>query len=183
LFRNVIAVDAAYPLLQLPASVQARSRPEPALVLAIIRQESEFEPSAVSSANAHGLMQLLPTTARSTASHNGMSYDRAALTGDPNYNITLGAAYLGEMIDEFGGSYVLAIASYNAGSGRAREWAADWGDPRSRSTDVVDWVELIPFNETRNYVQRVLENLQVYRHRLAGTPTPITLEQDLRRGG
>ncbi len=183
LFRNVIAVDAAYPLLQLPAVMQARSRPEPALVLAIIRQESEFEPSAVSSANAHGLMQLLPTTARTTAGHNGMSYSRAALTDDPNYNVTLGAAYLGEMIDEFGGSYVLAVASYNAGPGRAREWAADWGDPRSGSTDVVDWVELIPFNETRNYVQRVMENLQVYRHRLAGAPTPITLEQDLRRGG
>lgn len=183
LFRNVVAVDAAYPLLELPAAVQARSRPEPALVLAIIRQESEFEPSAVSSANAHGLMQLLPTTASLTARREGMTYDRSALTTNPSYNMTLGSAYLGEMIDEFGGSYVLAIASYNAGSNRAREWIGDWGDPRSPSTDVVDWVELIPFNETRNYVQRVMENLQVYRYRLAGQPTRITLEQDLRRGG
>ncbi|MDX2277004.1 MAG: lytic transglycosylase domain-containing protein [Hyphomonadaceae bacterium] len=183
LFRNVVAVDAAYPLLELPAAVRARSRPEPALVLAIIRQESEFEPSAVSHANAHGLMQLLPTTASMTARREGMSYDRSALTTNPNYNMTLGSAYLGQMIDEFNGSYILAIASYNAGSGRAREWIADWGDPRSPRTDVVDWVELIPFNETRNYVQRVMENLQVYRYRLAGQPTRITIEQDLRRGG
>lgn len=183
LFRGVVAVNAAYPLLELPAAVQARSRPEPALVLAIIRQESEFEPSAVSHANAHGLMQLLPTTARATANRNGITYDRNALTGDPNYNMTLGSAFLGQMIDEFNGSYVLAIASYNAGSFRAREWITDWGDPRSSSTDVVDWVELIPFNETRNYVQRVMENLQVYRYRLAGEPTAIALEQDLRRGG
>jgi soluble lytic murein transglycosylase len=183
LFRNVVAVDAAYPLLDLPPAVQSRSRPEPALVLAIIRQESEFEPSAVSHANAHGLMQLLPTTARMTANREGMSYDRSALTTNPSYNMTLGSAYLGQMIDEFGGSYVLAIASYNAGSGRAREWIGDWGDPRASSTDVVDWVELIPFNETRNYVQRVMENLQVYRYRLADQPTRITLEQDLRRGG
>ncbi|MGE3931165.1 MAG: lytic transglycosylase domain-containing protein [Hyphomonadaceae bacterium] len=183
LFRGVVAVNAAYPLIDLPAAVQSRSRPEPALVLAIIRQESEFDQYAVSHANAHGLMQLLPTTARATAIRNGISYNRAALTSDASYNMTLGAAYLGQMIDEFGGSYVLAIASYNAGSNRAREWISDWGDPRSPSVDVVDWVELIPFNETRNYVQRVMENLQVYRHRLAAEPTPITLQQDLRRGG
>jgi soluble lytic murein transglycosylase len=86
------------------------------------------------------------------------------------------------LVDSFGGSYVLAIASYNAGSHRAREWIADWGDPRSSSVDVVDWVELIPFSETRNYVQRVTENLQVYRHRIAGRPVPIRLQQDLERG-
>lgn len=183
LFRGVVAVNAAYPLIELPPAVQARSRPEPALVLAIIRQESEFDQFAVSHANAHGLMQLLPTTARATANRNGISYNRAALTADPSYNMTLGSAFLGQMIDEFGGSYVLAIASYNAGSHRAREWISDWGDPRSPSVDVVDWVELIPFNETRNYVQRVMENLQVYRHRLANEPTPILIEQDLRRGG
>jgi soluble lytic murein transglycosylase len=96
--------------------------------------------------------------------------------------VTLGATHLGQLIDEFGGSYVLAIAAYNAGGGRAREWIADWGDPRARGADVVDWIELIPITETRNYVQRVLENLQVYRHRLAGAPTPIGIEQDLRRG-
>lgn len=181
LFRNVVAANAAYPTVELPAAVRASGRPEPALVLAIIRQESEFDASAVSGANAHGLMQLIPSTARAQAIREGMIYQRASLT-DPNYNMTLGAAHLADLIDDFGGSYVLAIAAYNAGAANARGWIADWGDPRSSSVDVVDWVELIPFEETRNYVQRVLENLQVYRHRLAGTPVPIQLENDLRRG-
>jgi len=182
LFRNVVATSAAYPLIQLPSSVRADGRPEPALVLAIIRQESEFDPSAISHANAHGLMQLIPSTAQMQARRIGMTYQRGALTSDPQYNMTLGSSHLGDLIDDFGGSYVLAIAAYNAGSHRAREWIGDWGDPRSRSVDVVDWVELIPFAETRNYVQRVMENLQVYRHRLAGEPVPIRIEEDLRRG-
>ena len=164
------------------ASVQSGSRIEPALVLSIIRQESEFDAGAVSHANAHGLMQLVPGTAQMQARREGMSYQRASLTGDPQYNMTLGSAHLADLVDDFGGSYVLAIASYNAGSHRAREWIADWGDPRSPSTDVVDWVEAIPITETRNYVQRVMENLQVYRHRIAGAPTPIAIEQDLKRG-
>ena len=183
LFRGVVAVNAAYPLMDLPANVAQGRNPEPALVLAIIRQESEFEVSAVSHANAHGLMQLIPSTARMEAQRAGMTFQRGALTSDANYNITLGAQHLGGLIDDFNGSYVLAVAAYNAGSHRSREWIADWGDPRSSSVDVVDWVELIPFAETRNYVQRVMENLQVYRHRLAGAPTPIGLERDLKRGG
>ncbi|MEZ6021972.1 MAG: lytic transglycosylase domain-containing protein [Hyphomonadaceae bacterium] len=182
LFRNVIATSAAYPLVDLPATVQSQRRIEPALVLAIIRQESEFDASAVSSANARGLMQLIPSTAAAQARREGMTYQRAALTSDPQYNMTLGSAHLADLIDDFGGSYVLAIAAYNAGSHRSRQWIDEWGDPRSLSVDVVDWIELIPFSETRNYVQRVLENMQVYRHRLAGTPTPITLEADLQRG-
>jgi soluble lytic murein transglycosylase len=182
LFRNVVAVNAAYPLIDLPSSVRSGGRPEPALVLAIIRQESEFDAGAVSGATAHGLMQLIPSTARLQAQRIGMSYDRSALTGDPQYNMTLGASHLADLVDDFNGSYVLAIASYNAGSHRAQEWIGDWGDPRSRSVDVVDWVELIPFAETRNYVQRVMENLQVYRYRLAGQPVQIQIEQDLQRG-
>ncbi|WP_395647749.1 lytic transglycosylase domain-containing protein [Terricaulis sp.] len=182
LFRGVVAVNAAYPLLELPPSVRQGGRPEPALVLAIIRQESEFDPSAISSANAHGLMQLIPSTARIQAQREGITYQRGALTSDPQYNMTLGSAHLADLVDEWGGSYVLAIASYNAGSHNARQWVGDWGDPRSMSVDIVDWVELIPFAETRNYVQRVMENLQVYRYRLAGQPVQIQLEQDLRRG-
>lgn len=182
LFRGVVAVNAAYPLLDLPAAAHSPGRPEPALTLAIIRQESEFDVGVVSSANARGLMQLIPSTARLTARSEGLPYQLGSLTSDPHYNITLGSAHLGDLIRDFNGSYVLAIASYNAGSGRAREWIADWGDPRSSSVDVVDWIELIPFAETRNYVQRVMENLQVYRHRLNDEPTPITLDQDLRRG-
>jgi soluble lytic murein transglycosylase len=183
LFRNVVATSAAYPLIELPPTVRSSGRIEPALVLAIIRQESEFEAGAVSHANAHGLMQLIPSTAQAQARREGMSYQRSSLTADPQYNMTLGSAHLADLVDSFNGSYVLAIASYNAGSHRAREWIADFGDPRSPSVDVVDWIELIPFSETRNYVQRVTENLQVYRYRLAGQPTPITLEQDLKRGG
>jgi soluble lytic murein transglycosylase len=182
LFRNVVATNAAYPLIELPSSVRSGGRPEPALVLAIIRQESEFDPGVVSHANAHGLMQLIPSTAQAQARRIGMSYQRSALTGDPQYNMTLGSSHLADLVDDFNGSYVLAAVSYNAGSSRAREWIGDWGDPRSRSVDVVDWVELIPFAETRNYVQRVMENLQVYRYRLAGAPVAIQIEEDLRRG-
>ena len=181
LFRNVVATNAAYPTLRLPDLVQARGRPEPALVHAIIRQESEFDPSAISSANARGLMQLIPSTAQMQARREGITYERASLT-DPEYNVTLGSSHLADLIDDFGGSYVLAIAAYNAGSHNARSWIEEYGDPRSRSVDVVDWIELIPFSETRNYVQRVTENLQVYRYRLAGRPTPIELERDLQRG-
>lgn len=182
LFRGVVAVNAAYPLIELPAIVQQRGRPEPAFVLAIIRQESEFDAGAISSANARGLMQLIPSTAQAQARREGMTYERAALTTDPQYNMTLGSAHLADLVDSFGGSYVLAIAAYNAGSHNVRNWIADWGDPRSSSVDVVDWIELIPFSETRNYVQRVTENLQVYRYRLAGEPVPIQLEADLHRG-
>ncbi|WP_325061290.1 lytic transglycosylase domain-containing protein [Vitreimonas sp.] len=182
LFRNVVATSAAYPTLELPAAVQQRGRPEPALVHAIIRQESEFDPGAISSANARGLMQLIPSTAQIEARRAGMSFQRAALTTDPQYNMTLGSQHLAGLIDDFGGSYVMAIAAYNAGSSNVRNWVNEWGDPRSSNVDVIDWIELIPFSETRNYVQRVTENLQVYRHRLAGEPVAIQLERDLHRG-
>ncbi|GIK50641.1 MAG: transglycosylase [Alphaproteobacteria bacterium] len=182
LFRNVVATSAAYPTLELPRVVEQRGRPEPALVHAIIRQESEFDPGAISSANARGLMQLIPSTAQLQARREGMGFERSALTSDPQYNMTLGSAHLADLIDNFGGSYVLAIAAYNAGPTNVRNWINEWGDPRTSSVDVVDWIELIPFSETRNYVQRVMENLQVYRHRLAGTPVQIQIERDLHRG-
>ena len=181
--RGIVAANSAYPLMTLPEGARLPGRAEPALTLAIIRQESEFEASSISSAHARGLMQLMPTTARIQARREGMSYSGpAVLTDDPDYNVTLGAAHLGGLVSDFGGSYVLAIAAYNAGSSRVNEWIGDWGDPRSRNVDVVDWIELIPFAETRNYVQRVMENLQVYRYRLAGQPTPIAIQDDLRRG-
>lgn len=181
--RGIVAQEAAFPLLDLPPQARGSDRPEPALVLAIARQESEFDPKAVSPVGARGLMQIMPATARSTAKRYGLPYMPASLTADPNYNLTLGSAYLEQLIDSFGGSYILAIASYNAGPGRANEWMSQWGDPRLASVDAVDWVELIPFAETRNYVQRVVENLQVYRYRLNGGPTPLTITQDLKRGG
>lgn len=181
--RGIMAPDAAYPLLDLPPDARKPGRPEPALILAITRQESEFDPRAVSRARAYGLMQLIDATARATARHEGLPYQRAWLLDDPSYNITLGAAHLQQLLEEWNGSYVLTIASYNAGPGRPREWIGDWGDPRSRNVDVIDWIELIPFSETRNYVQRVIENVQIYRHRLAGAPVPLRIDQDLRRGG
>ena len=104
------------------------------------------------------------------------------LLNDPGYNIQIGRTYLGRLIDEFGGSYVLALAAYNAGPGRARAWMRDNGDPRKANVDVVDWIELISFEETRNYVQRVIENLQVYRQVLGDAPRAQGIESDLRRG-
>ncbi|MDX2233358.1 MAG: lytic transglycosylase domain-containing protein [Hyphomonadaceae bacterium] len=181
--RGILAPDAAYPLLDIPAAARKPGRPEPALILAITRQESEFDPRAVSSAGARGLMQIMPATARAVAQREGLPYQPGWLIDDPAYNMTLGAAYLESLLADWNGSYVLTIASYNAGPGRSREWIGDWGDPRQRNVDVIDWVELIPFSETRNYVQRVLENVQVYRHRLAGAPVPVRIEQDLKRGG
>jgi soluble lytic murein transglycosylase len=182
LFRGVLAPNAAYPVMSLPANARQPGRPEPAFVHAIIRQESEFDPRAMSNVGARGLMQLMPATARITATREGVPYSLSGLVDDPQYNITLGARHLQDLLEEWNGSYILTIASYNAGSGRAREWIADFGDPRSGGVDPVDWVEMIPFAETRNYVQRVMENLQVYRHRINGEPAPIQLRDDLRRG-
>jgi soluble lytic murein transglycosylase len=111
-----------------------------------------------------------------------MTFQRSALTTDPQYNVTLGSAHLADLVDDFGGSYVMAIAAYNAGPSAVRNWITEFGDPRSSGVDVIDWIELIPYSETRNYVQRVTENLQVYRYRLAGQPVEIQLERDLQRG-
>jgi soluble lytic murein transglycosylase len=180
--RGIVAQDAAFPLIAMPADASRPDRPEPALILAIARQESEFDPQAVSPVGARGLMQLMPYTAKTTAARWGLPYSPDMLS-DPGANLSIGAAYLEDLITQFNGSYVLAIAAYNAGPNRAMQWVGDWGDPRSGTVDVVDWVELIPFSETRNYVQRVLENLEVYRYRLAGAPTPISIDLDLKRGG
>lgn len=156
--------------------------PEPHLVLATIRQESAFEPAAVSRAGARGMMQLMPATARAVAREIGLgaSYRDARLLADPGLNIRLGRAYLGRLIDDFGGSYVLALAAYNAGPARARAWVRDYGDPRDPAVDPLDWIESVPFEETRNYIQRVMENLQVYRYLLATTSAERTIAQDLR---
>jgi soluble lytic murein transglycosylase len=156
------------------------SGPESALIHATIRQESAFEAQAVSRAGARGMMQLLPSTAKSVARSLGLPHTDSRLLRDPAYNIQIGRAYLGRLINEFDGSYVLALAAYNAGPSRARAWIRDNGDPRKAQVDVIDWIELISFEETRNYIQRVLENLQVYRQVLGERPQSI--EQDLRRG-
>jgi len=165
-----------------PTMPIAGDRPERALTYAIIRQESQFEPEAVSRAGARGLMQLMPATARAVAKSDGQNAHTEAKLFEPAYNVRLGRAYLASLIDDFNGSYLLAIAGYNAGPGRSREWMRNFGDPRSPEVDVVDWVEMIPFEETRTYVQRVMENLHVYRRNLQPTQLAVDIERDLRRG-
>lgn len=151
-----------------------------ALAYAIARQESEFNTSAISGAGARGLLQLLPGTAKEMAAKNGLAYSADRLTNDAGYNATLGAAYLGTQLDRFNGSYVLTFAGYNAGPRRAAQWVQRYGDPRGMDIDmVVDWIERIPYTETRNYVQRVMENYQVYKMRLSGN---VNIASDLRFG-
>jgi soluble lytic murein transglycosylase len=154
---------------------------EPALLLSLIRQESTFNPTTVSSAGARGLMQLMPATARAVAAKLKVPFAEPQLTGDPDTNILLGSAYLAALLDSYNGSYILAIAAYNAGGTRVREWLTKFGDPRTGAIDPLDWIESIPIGETRNYVQRLLEALQVYRLRLGHGTTDRTLGQDLRR--
>jgi soluble lytic murein transglycosylase len=176
--------DSGYPTMRLPrlsADGKGRAMPESPLVFAVVRQESAFQVDAVSSAGARGLMQLMPKTASQTARALNISHNPARLS-EPDYNLRLGQAYLGDMIAEFGGSYVLALAAYNAGPKRAREWLKAHGDPRAGVEQAVDWIEMIPFEETRNYIQRVLENLQVYRLKGNGGSHEAQLaERDLKR--
>ncbi|MEQ9448076.1 MAG: lytic transglycosylase domain-containing protein, partial [Rhodospirillaceae bacterium] len=156
---------------------------EKAFVLAISRQESNFDPTARSSAGARGIMQLMPATARATARASRLRYETDRLTEDPAYNIRLGSTYLNALVNAFDGSYILAAAGYNAGPSRARRWIREFGDPRDPDVDPIDWVEKIPFSETRNYVQRVMENLIVYRAVLGGTQEiSQSLESELSRG-
>ena len=176
--HGFILPDRGYPLM---THSTAGGSAEMALVLSIARQESNFDPNARSAPGARGMMQLMPSTARILARRMGEPYSPARLT-DPDYNVRLGSAYLGDMIDSFGGSYVMATASYNAGPNHMPEWSSNCGDPRSSSNDPVDFIECIPFSETRNYVMRVMETMQVYRARLNGGHAALTLSQDLKRG-
>jgi soluble lytic murein transglycosylase len=165
-----------YPTTALPGGGNA----EPALLFAIVRQESAFDPDAVSPAGAEGLMQLMPATASFMAGKLQLPFSIPRLTTDGLYNLTLGRGYLEHLIDDFGGSYALAIGAYNAGPGRVRQWLAEYGDPRGGKVDMVDWIETIPIDETRLYVQRVLENLQVYRGQV-GRSSAFSLVSDLAR--
>lgn len=169
----------AFPTAAIPKSTKTGNVERP-VVYAIARQESAFNPAAVSAAGARGLLQLMPGTAKETAKKVGLPYSKDRLTTDPAYNATLGATYLDGLMGRFGGSYVMTFAAYNAGASRVAEWVQRYGDPRDPNVDVVNWIEMIPFTETRNYVQRIMENLQVYRVRL-GAPA-LVIESDLRRG-
>jgi soluble lytic murein transglycosylase len=164
-------------LIALPAYPGPGTAPDPALVLGLIRQETEFDAYAVSPAGAHGLMQLMLTSAKLAAKQAQLAYRPDALLRDPSYNMQLGMTEFHGQLDRFDGSWVLAIAAYDAGPTNVKKWLAANGDPRSG--DPLDWIEQIPFGETRNYVQRVLENTQVYRERLAGRDVALRILPDL----
>lgn len=177
--RGVDVAALAFPIGVIPDNANIAGSGK-ALAYAIARQESAFNAAAVSSANARGLLQLLPKTAKAVAGRHGMTFSADRLTQDAGYNATLGSHYLGEQIDAFGGSYILTFIAYNAGPNKVPDWINRYGDPRGKSIDdVVDWIERIPFPETRNYVQRVMENYEVYKARLGQKPD---IEQDLIRG-
>ncbi|MGX5733107.1 transglycosylase SLT domain-containing protein [Bosea thiooxidans] len=172
----------AFPVNGVPVFDVLGDPMERAIVHAIARQESAFDPTAMSHAGARGLMQMMPATARETARRAGLPFDWQKLGEDPLYAARMGAAHLNDLLKEWRGSYILTFAAYNAGSPNVKKWVAAYGDPRDPEVDAVDWVERIPFAETRNYVQRVMENLQVYRERL-NQRTAYLIDQDLKRGG
>ena len=179
-FQSMLT-ESGYPQIDSIESL-APEKFEHAFVYAIARQESEFAPNAVSSAKAYGLMQMINSTAKATARKHRIPYSRDRLASDGNYAARMGALHLNDLLDQWDGSYILAAVSYNAGPHRAKQWIAKYGDPRNGDIDPIDWVEKIPFSETRNYVMRVLENMQVYRARLNNNSAPNQLERDLRIG-
>jgi soluble lytic murein transglycosylase len=162
--EGVILSDTGYPALE-PVSASGAKFPDPQILHAVVRQESAFDQQAVSHAGARGLMQLMPQTALRVARALKMPYSAARLTRDPTYNLRLGQAYLAKMLDVYDGSLILAFAAYNAGPVRIERWLLRYGDPGPNIYDAIDWAESIPFTETRNYVQRVIENLVVYKSR------------------
>jgi soluble lytic murein transglycosylase len=176
-FAGVTLLDVGYPLADMPPG----NNLEAPLVLAVTRQESGFDPTALSPAGARGMMQLMPGTAKTVAKNLQIAYSQQRLLTDASYNMTLGCAYLSDMLERFGGSYVLAVAAYNAGPARVNQWLQAQGDPRAPDVDAVDWVESISIGETRNYVQRVLENVQIYRLRLGDRNLAFSLPTDLKR--
>ena len=159
-----------YPIISVPNKVGGRKIPEPALILSIIRQESEFDTSARSRVGAQGLMQLMPYTAKTVAKQSKTIYSKSKLTRDPEYNINLGSFYIAGLLSNYKGSYPFATAAYNAGPKRVKYWKKINKDPQKKQINYVDWIELIKFKETRNYVQRVLENYNVYRYILSQKP-------------
>jgi soluble lytic murein transglycosylase len=175
--RGLILPHAYYPV---PDFVPDGLKVSRALALSISRRESEFDPSARSSADARGLMQVLPGTAKQMATKLGKPFDASKLISDPAYNVTMGSAYLAEMAEEFGPSITLIASGYNAGPGRPRRWMTEFGDPRRPEVDVVDWIETIPFAETRTYVMRVAEGVVIYRAKLKGAVGPVRITDELK---
>lgn len=176
--RGAILPDPYYPLHGL-AELSGAVPPE--LALSIARQESEMNPAARSPVGALGLMQVMPATGRQVAKELDISFSENRLAQDWRYNARIGTAYLAQMLERFDGSVLLAAAAYNAGPSRAQRWVKDFGDPRLASIDTIDWIETIPYRETRNYVMRVLEAQFVYRARLAGQVGPLTLASEMQQ--
>jgi soluble lytic murein transglycosylase len=175
--RGLILPRAYYPV---PGFVPEGLSVSRALALAIARRESEFDPAARSSADARGLMQVLPGTAKQMAAKLGKTFEVGKLLSDPAYNVAMGAAYLAQMAEEFGPSVALIASGYNAGPGRPRRWITEFGDPRRPDVDIVDWVETIPFTETRTYVMRVVEGVVIYRAKLKGEAGPVRITAELK---
>jgi len=171
----------AFPTVGIPSYQTVGPAVHPSIVYSIVRQESTFRQSTVSHANAIGLMQVTPPAGRYVAKKFNIKYSLKRLRSDPAYNVQMGAAELGDLIQDYRGSLIMSFAGYNAGRGRVRDWVQRFGDPRDPGVDAVDWVERIPFSETRNYVQRVMENVQVYRAKF-GVSRRLTIEADLSRG-
>jgi soluble lytic murein transglycosylase len=178
-YDDIVLPEYAFPVIPVPAYRGPGDGPEPALVLALIRQETEFDPDAVSPAGALGLMQIMPAGAKRLAKLSGLPDRPKDLIGDPTYNMQLGMTEYARHLHRWEGSLILAACAYNAGPTNAKRWIAANGDPREPNADPIDWIEEIPYGETRNYVQRILENLQVYRARIAGGDRPLRIVQDL----
>ena len=174
--RGVILARSYYPITEMVPEGLPVSR---ALALAISRRESEFDPAAQSPAGARGLMQVMPATAQTVAKGLGEDFTTGRLTIDPPFNVRIGSTYLRDLADQFGPAVALIAAGYNAGPGRPKKWIAEFGDPRSADVDVVDWVETIPFTETRTYVMRVAEGVVIYRAQLKGEAGPVRITAEL----
>jgi soluble lytic murein transglycosylase len=174
-----LALDLyAFPDIGVPQHSPIGPEIDRSVIYSVARTESAFDQRDVSPAKAVGLMQVTPEAARDTAKRFGVTYDWDRLVADPVYNTQMGAGELAALLREYRGSHIMTFAGYNAGRGRVQQWVKQYGDPRDPKVDAIDWVERIPFAETRNYVQRVMENLAVYRVRL-GAGTPETSELDL----
>ncbi len=179
-YSGTIMLAYTHPVIPIPTYAGPGAAPEPALVLGLIRQETEFDPDAVSGAGARGIMQMMPSAARLAASQAGLPYRPNDLS-EPTYNMQLGMTELSGDISRWSGSYVLAAAAYNAGPANVGKWLVEFGDPRDPGVDPIDWIERIPFTETRNYVQRVLENTEIYRNRLSGHDQSLKILADVYR--
>jgi soluble lytic murein transglycosylase len=177
LARGLATDSYAFPTIGIPQHTQIAPAIDRSVIYSVARTESAFDQRDKSSANAVGLMQVTPEAGRDTAKRFGVTYDWDRMISDPVYNTQMGAAELSALLKEYGGSHIMTFAGYNAGRGRVRDWVKQFGDPRDPNVDPVDWVERIPFSETRNYVQRVMENLQVYRVRF-DKDTPMMSKVD-----